>query len=170
MPTGDPELLARLYQETRDRIVTMLTGPEDPAWQAVVAAWADATAGLVDLAHTAGLNAPLGDIISHEHDIRGAIGRPGARDSTAVHRSSDQLLANLDTPVPLLVAVEDAEYRSGSTDRAELRLRTTRFEALRWRTGRRSRDQLATMDWSADPTPVLEHLYLFGPAEADLVE
>ncbi len=46
----------------------------------------------------------------------------------------------------------------------------TRFEALRWRTGRRSRAQLAAMDWSDDPTPVLDHLYLFGPAAADVVE
>ena len=49
-------------------------------------------------------------------------------------------------------------------------LHTSRFEALRWRTGRRSRAQLAAMDWSDDPAPVLDHLYLFGPADADVVE
>jgi hypothetical protein len=26
------------------------------------------------------------------------------------------------------------------------------------------------MDWSNDPTPVLDYLYLFGPAAADVVE
>ena len=72
--------------------------------------------------------------------------------------------------MPLRVTVEDAQYRSGPDDRAEIGLRTTRFEALRWRTGRRSRAQLAAMDWSGDPTPVLDHLYLFGPADADIVE
>jgi hypothetical protein len=41
---------------------------------------------------------------------------------------------------------------------------------LRWRTGRRSRAQLAAMDWSGDLTPVLDHLYTFGPADADIVE
>jgi hypothetical protein len=44
------------------------------------------------------------------------------------------------------------------------------LEAWRWRTGRRSRAQLAAMDWSDDPTPVLDHLYMFGPAETDIVE
>ena len=84
--------------------------------------------------------------------------------------ATDQLLTNLRTPVPLRVTVEDAEYRSGPDDGCEIGLRTTRFEALRWRTGRRSRAQLVAMDWSGDPTPVLDHLYLFGPAHADIVE
>ena len=25
-------------------------------------------------------------------------------------------------------------------------------------------------DWSGDPTPVLDHLYMFGPADTDIVE
>jgi uncharacterized protein (TIGR03083 family) len=136
----------------------------------LLAAWTDAAAALDHMAESAGVKPPLGDITSHEHDVRAAIGRPGARDSAAVWTSSDQLLANLRTPVPLLVTVEDGQYLSGPGDRAELRLRTTRFEGLRWRTGRRSRAQLAAMDWSADPTPVLDHLFLFGPADADVDE
>ena len=117
-----------------------------------------------------GVEPPVGDVTSHEHDVRAALGRPGARDSAAVHYSSDRLLTNLRPPVPLRVTVEDAEYRSGPDDGAEIQLRTTRFEALRWRTGRRSRAQLAAMDWSEDPTPVLDHLYMFGPADTDIVE
>jgi hypothetical protein len=70
----------------------------------------------------------------------------------------------------LRVEVEDGEYRCGPEGGAEIRLRTSRFDALRWRTGRRSRAQLAAMDWFDDPTPVLDHLYLFGPAATDVVE
>jgi uncharacterized protein (TIGR03083 family) len=132
-------------------------------WEAVVAR-------LDQLADTEGVEPPIGDITCHEHDIRGAIGRPGARDSDAVRYSSDRLLASLRSPVPLRVAVEDAEYRSGPDDGTELLLHTTRFEALRWRSGRRSRAQLATMNWSGDPAPVLDHLYMFGPADSDVVE
>jgi len=97
------------------------------------------------------------------------------------------LLQRLRTPVPVRVTVEDAEFRAGPAgggraaaeplpgagrgrDGPVLGLRTTRFEAFRWRMGRRSRDQLAALDWSGDPAPVLDHLVVFGPARTDIVE
>jgi hypothetical protein len=49
-------------------------------------------------------------------------------------------------------------------------LTTTRFEAFRWRMGRRSRAQLAALAWSADPAAVLDNLAIFGPAASDIVE
>jgi uncharacterized protein (TIGR03083 family) len=110
------------------------------------------------------------DAASHEQDIRGALGQPGARDCEAVRLSAGNLLRWLDPPVPLRVTVEDAQYRTGPDDGAELRLTTTRFEAFRWRMGRRSQAQLAALDWSGDPTPVLRHLTVFGPAAQDIVE
>jgi uncharacterized protein (TIGR03083 family) len=136
----------------------------------ILADWETVAARLDQLADAAGVEPPIGDITCHEHDIRAAVGRPGARDSDAVRYSSDRLLANLRSPVPLRVTVEDAEYRSGPEKGAELLLQTTRFEALRWRSGRRSRAQLAKMNWSGDPAPVLDHLYMFGPADSDVVE
>ncbi|MGE2715658.1 maleylpyruvate isomerase family mycothiol-dependent enzyme [Mycolicibacterium litorale] len=136
----------------------------------LLAAWADAAGKLEESALDRGLVAPVADVVSHEHDLRTALGRPGARDSAAVRYSSQQVLDILESPVPLRVIVEDAEYRYGPADGDELRLQTSRFESLRWRTGRRSRAQLAAMDWSADPAPVLDELCLFGPAAADIVE
>ena len=136
----------------------------------ILAARTDAAAQLDQMAETHGMEPPLGDITSHEHDIRGAVGRPGARDSAAVRYCSDRLLTNLRPPAPLRVTVEDHEYRCGPDGGTEIALRTTRFEALRWRTGRRSRAQLAAMNWTGDPSPVLDHLYMFGPADADIIE
>jgi hypothetical protein len=68
------------------------------------------------------------------------------------------------------VTVEDAEYRAGPPNETELRLATSRFEAFRWRMGRLSRAQLARLDWSGDPSPVLDHLTIFGPSAADITE
>ena len=111
------------------------------------------------------------DVASHEQDIRGALGRPGARDCPAVQQMADWLLQRLRTPVPVRVTVEDAEFLAGAAgEEPVLGLRTTRFEAFRWRMGRRSRDQLAALDWSGDPAPVLDHLVVFGPARTDIVE
>jgi uncharacterized protein (TIGR03083 family) len=176
------DVVAHVVGVAEDWLSGRLTGPptdEETAAQiarfgdhdlaGLLAAWTQAAAALDDMARS-GVKPPLGDVTSHEHDIRAAVGRPGARDSEAVWHSSDQLLTNLRTPVPLLVTVEDGQYLSGPGDGAELRLRTTRFEGLRWRTGRRSRAQLAAMNWSGDPAPVLDHLFLFGPADADVDE
>jgi uncharacterized protein (TIGR03083 family) len=221
-PVADPRLVARLYQETRQRITALVTALDEqalstavaacPDWSVrdvvahvtavaedwvsgrlvgpptaaqtaaqvarfdgrdvveILAAWADTTTQLDRMAEIDGAEPPLGDVVSHEHDIRGAIGRPDARDCAAVWYSSDRLLHMLQTPVPLRVTVEDGQYLSGLDADARIQLRTTRFDALRWRTGRRSRAQLAAMNWSADPAPVLDHLYMFGPAATDIVE
>ena len=61
----------------------------------ILAARTDAAARLDRMAETAGVAPPLGDIIVHEHDVRGAIGRPGARGSAAVWHTSDLLFAAL---------------------------------------------------------------------------
>jgi hypothetical protein len=50
----------------------------------ILGTWSAAAAQLDHMAETAGVEPPLGDITSHEHDVRAAIGRPGARDSAAV--------------------------------------------------------------------------------------
>lgn len=68
-----------------------------------------------------------------------------------VSGSADWLLAGLRPPVPLRVVVEDAQFRLGAGSGTKLRLTTSRFEAFRWRMGRRSRAQLAALDWSGDP-------------------
>lgn len=136
----------------------------------ILAAWAAAAVQLDGLARSAGVEPPIGDIVCHEQDLRAALGLTGARDSAALWYVSDRLLAKLQTPVPLRVTVEDGEYDTRPHAAGVTHLRTSRFEALRWRTGRRSRGQLLTMDWSDDPTQVLDHLYMFGPADSEIVE
>jgi uncharacterized protein (TIGR03083 family) len=117
------------------------------------------------------------DVATHEQDIRAALGRPGARDCAAVRACTPRLIEWLDVPVPVLISTEDGEYLAGSSAAGsdaggppELRLSTSRFEAFRWRMGRRSRAQIAALGWSADPAPVLDHLVIFGPAERDVIE
>jgi uncharacterized protein (TIGR03083 family) len=110
------------------------------------------------------------DVATHEHDIRGALRVPGARATEVVRLGSDRLLTWMRPPVPLRVEVEDDAYELGPEGKAAVVLRTGRFEALRWRMGRRSRAQLAGLDWHGDPAPVLDHLVVFGPSPADITE
>jgi len=110
------------------------------------------------------------DVASHEQDIRGAVGQPGARDTEVIREMSGWLLTQLSPPVRLSVTVEGTQIRVGPDGEPVLGLTTTWYEAFRRRMGRRSRGQLATLDWSGDPAPVLDHLVIFGPARADIVE
>jgi hypothetical protein len=110
------------------------------------------------------------DVGAHEHDVRGAVGDTGARDSAVVTIGTHLLLRSLDVPRPLLVRTEREEVRAGPGEGEPVRLTTTTFEAFRWRLGRRSPAQLAAMDWSGDPSPFLDHLCVFGPARSDVVE
>jgi hypothetical protein len=41
---------------------------------------------------------------------------------------------------------------------------------FRFRLGRRSPAQLRAMSWSGDPTPVLDHMVIFGPEPYDVIE
>jgi hypothetical protein len=110
------------------------------------------------------------DVASHEQDIRGAVGQPGARDTEVIRQLADWLVTRLRTPVPVLVTVEGTRFQVGPDGEPALELTTTWYEAFRWRMGRRSRNQLAALDWSGDPSPVLDHLVVFGPAPADVIE
>jgi len=109
------------------------------------------------------------DVATHEQDIRGAVGQQGARDCAAIARCTPILLDWLAPPVKVLIGAEDAAQEAGSGD-GELTLSTTRYEAFRFRMGRRSRAQLAAMNWSGDPTAVLGELTVFGPSLTDIVE
>ena len=218
---ADPDL-GRLYHDTRERLVVLLSQlneaalatrvPACPAWLVrdvvahlcavnqdvlagrqtrintdaetaaqvarfrnhgmarILAAWQDVAPQFEQFVRARKAWTAVIDIASHEQDIRAAVDRPGARDTEVIWHSSDWLLTRLRPPVALIVAVEDAQYRAGPPDGTPLRLATSRFEAFRWRMGRRSRAQLAALDWSGDPSPVLDHLTFFGPSAADIIE
>jgi uncharacterized protein (TIGR03083 family) len=195
------DVIAHLTAVAEDAVAGKLAGPpSDEVTAAQIARLADVrvpalldrwTAAAPQFEHrvgTARVWAALIDVTSHEQDVRGALGTPGARDSAAVRHCTTWLLSGLRVPVPLLVATEDGSVLAGprgeaghvgtadpggaaSTDgRAGLTLSTSRFEAFRWRMGRRSRAQLAAMRWSGDPAEVLGHLSVFGPATDDVDE
>ncbi len=176
-------VVAHLTAVAEDAVAGRLTGApsaEEAAAQVarfegrevaeILAKWAAIATEFEHVIGTFRVRAAVIDVASHEHDIRGAIGRPGAKGAEAVWQSSQWLLSRLRPPVPLRVVVEDAQFRLGPGGGTELRLTTSRFEAFRWRMGRRSRAQLAALAWSGDPAQVIDHLAVFGPAAGDVVE
>jgi uncharacterized protein (TIGR03083 family) len=177
------DVMAHLTAVAEDIVAGRLTRPpsdEETAAQVarfdgrpvaeILDRWHEVAPELEPLVGTFAVWPAVSDVVSHEQDIRGALGLPGARDVEAIRLGAERLLMLLAPPVPLRIEVEDGQFRVGPQDGAELGLRTTRYEAFRWRLGRRSRAQLAGLDWSGDPSPVLDHLVVFGPAPGDIVE
>lgn len=110
------------------------------------------------------------DVISHEHDIRAALGRPGARDHPDVGAAAAALVVGARFDPRLEVVTADGALMSSGTGPAGITLTTSAFEVLRLRMGRRSRAQAASLDWSADPGGLLEQVFVFGPAAEDIHE
>jgi len=109
------------------------------------------------------------DVLSHEHDVRHALDRPGGRDDPLTPLAADMLLRRLDGEVAL-AAVVDGDPVDVEGPGPTLGLRTTAFEVVRAALGRRSMAQVRRLDWTGDPTPVLASFFIFGPATDDLVE
>lgn len=112
------------------------------------------------------------DAGAHEYDLRAALGDASERDNDMIKVGATVLLRSLQPPRPLVVTTEGKAVRVGAGEPAagDATLTTTQYEVFRWRLGRRSRRQLASMNWSADPEPFLDCLCIFGPAERDVIE
>jgi len=177
------DVIGHLAAIPEDALAGRLTGPpseEETAAQVAryrgrpmartLAGWTDLGQQFEELVSAFKVWPAVIDVASHEQDIRGAVGQPGARDTEVIRVLAGWLITRLPSPVPMCVTVEDAEIRVGPDGDPVLGLRTTRYQAFRWRMGRRSRSQLAAFDWSGDPSPVLDHLVVFGPAAADVIE
>jgi hypothetical protein len=122
---------------------------------------------------------PMGQLVfdawSHEQDIRGPLGEPGGRDSTALeiafawfHEASAGAAPG---GVTLELVTDDGTYviGAGEPDRT---LRASRYEFLRTVTGRRSRAQVRALDCDGPPLDeiMFENDDVFTPAAHDVVE
>lgn len=126
----------------------------------LVAEWLGAGPGMDGLFEQFGesLTAVVYDTVSHEHDIRHALGAPGARDSDAVRIGARAVVRRLGERISerglSAIAVEvDGERHICGPGEARLTLRGDAFSVLRLLSNRRSRAQVLAADWDGDPTP-----------------
>jgi uncharacterized protein (TIGR03083 family) len=116
----------------------------------------------------------LFDAATHEHDIRGALDRPGARDSDAMALAFDSGLYGLAAavePADITLRLEtDIASTTLGTGSRNMGLRIDSFELFRSFTGRRSLDQMRAFDWDGDAAPELLVFGMFTPRSTPLVE
>jgi uncharacterized protein (TIGR03083 family) len=118
------------------------------------------------------------DLTTHEHDLRAALDRPGARDSAGLDTGLDFVVAHGFQPSVVEHGLPPVEVRAGTAtwmpDGTEAvgTLDGSAFELFRAFTGRRSVGQIRQLTWSVDPEPYLA-AFEFGPfttSRSDIVE
>lgn len=132
--------------------------------------WARMAPGFEDKLTEGGIWPGFFDVLSHEHDVHGALGTRGAHDTEEVALAAKLLVRGADLGRPFQVDIGGSVLSSAVSGEDPLVLRADAFEVFRLRLGRRSRAQVLAMDWSADPIDVIDRLFVFGPAEQDLLE
>jgi hypothetical protein len=106
------------------------------------------------------------DTLTHEHDIRGALGEPGSRTADLAYQVAlgfattmgDQFIRQAGLPALRLSTPTIGTVQLGDPDTApgQLALNISDFEALRAFGGRRSIRQLLALPWRGDdPTDLL---------------
>lgn len=185
------DVLAHLAGVTADATSANMAGAPGPAWtaaqvdarrgrsvEAILDEWNRLGPGFEAVLSAPGeglIDAAVIDAASHEQDVRNAIGRPGARDNEAIVWAAGRLArrtANAFAAAalpPVLLVTENGEQVLGEGSPTAT-WRTSRYELFRSVLGRRSRDQVAATWDGADPNPYLDLLFVFGPADAHVVE
>lgn len=135
--------------------------------------WSQQAPAFAEVIEQIGEGCPPIDCHSHEHDIRHALGLPGARSNSIIDQPS---FASIGAPVRIVIEFVDGstvttgDVTSGST----VTLRgATKFEVFRSRLGRRSRLQMRDADWvgtDADIDAVLDRWFSFGPSPSPIDE
>jgi len=124
----------------------------------------------VEAALAGGLVPPqlLFDTTTHEQDLRGALGQPGARDDDALVVGWSFALDGLDAAVrsagaPALRVVDGHANRVVGDGEPSATVTLSSFEGLRAASGRRTAEEIAAYDWAgADPAAWIS-VFPIGP-------
>jgi uncharacterized protein (TIGR03083 family) len=115
------------------------------------------------------------DAATHEHDLRFALGKPGARDSEALRigltffqRRLPASAENAGILCPQII-VDGIPLFADPAPRS-LTLNASMFDVVRAIGSRRTLDEIASLDWSADPRAVMSVLLPFAPPTTALGE
>ena len=150
----------------------------DKPVQEIVAEWrksSEQVEGALPHLHPAVAGATVGDLITHEHDLRGAIQRPGARDSEGVEVALDSYVRWFgrrvrEAGLPTIEVHADERSWSAGKEQPIGAVRGAPFQLLRALTGRRTKGQIAGFDWSTDAAPYLDVFSAYGLPDKELDE
>ena len=148
----------------------------DRAAREIAAEWTNLGPTIEAMLEASGraMSAMVMDVVMHHCDVLGARGIRPPHDDEGLRlclRASHAIAPRLDAAdLPALRIQTEGFDRVLGTGDAGITVRGDSFEITRALFGRRSLDQIAAFDWSADPSPYLSYFSFFTPRETALVE
>jgi uncharacterized protein (TIGR03083 family) len=115
---------------------------------------------------------PLGDVIIHEQDLRGALGVSGAQATAGLHAIRDQMITRFAPTVPGALTLQGQRWSwSSAGDGSATVVAASDFDLARAIVSRRSAAQLRSWTTAGDIEPFLEAFAVLGPLpDTDLRE
>lgn len=103
----------------------------------------------------------VNDIVTHEQDIRGALGLPGGREGVTYDLAVEGFLGSLagrigGAKLPALRVVHDGVERVLGEGDVGATVTASTFEVLRSIGGRRTPEQIAALDWDGESAPYVQ--------------
>ena len=165
---GSPEWTQRQVDERRDRTIGEL-----------VAEWGEAGRqidGSLEYFPKSVASLFVGDTVTHEHDIRLPLRRPGDRSAPAIEIAVDgyvrwfgRRLKDNDLPAVRILA-EGREWVAGVGDPGAVVEAPSMFDLLRGLTGRRTHDEIAAFRWTGDRERFVGLFSMYGVPSSPLGE
>ena len=164
---GSEEYTSRQINERKDSSVAEMIAEWDehgPAFEE-----------MLDSIHPAISGGILGDLVTHEQDARGAVGKVGGRDGDAFEMAVDSHVRFFgrrikEAKLPTLeVRAGDKKWVAGKEE-VSGSVEADPFELLRGLTGRRTHDQIRSFSWSVDPGPYLPIFSMYGLPGSNIKE
>jgi len=155
----------------------------DASVDAILDRWREAATRFADLEDDPVMGPParwaFGDAVSHEADIRGALGAGRVPHDVVVVALKGaiarwrQVLGDADVPTLLLRAPDAREWWLGdANDTSAVSVEVPAYDVFRALAGRRSADQVRRWSWSAGPDPFVAAglPYPFHWATVDIID
>lgn len=167
---GDDHTAAQVEQRRGTPLAGILAEWDEAAAQ--LAGWTSTSGSVAEAVAARRMPYPMvHDVLTHEADIRGALGagRPPAAAwdaSLAIMLRRPDRLAGYGT---LTVRAGTHRFTVGSGD-PHTTLVVDPYEFWRAQVGRRSHAQMAAWGWSGQPAAYLQAIPVFGPTATDLAE
>jgi uncharacterized protein (TIGR03083 family) len=143
---------------------------KDRSFQECLDEWSELTAEADDLFESSMAPVAVSDVLAHEQDIRTAIGRAGGQEDENIVPAVEMALSFVEQKVqkeglPAFRVVTDEIDRQVGEGEPEATLRTSTFELFRAVQGRRTVEQVQSLDWDGDPGPWMSAFFIFGPTD-----